>query len=144
MWSYSGNPADSDLDALRFLVGDTDEDTPLIQDEEIDYILTLFPTTSGMANYKAAAVISRQIAAYYGKKMTKTVGSLSLQWGERYRNYLELAKMFEELDNNPSYGNGSIAAPVLFGGGPTYLGTDDSPTHYQDTGVPDVTTVDDV
>lgn len=39
MWSYSGDPSTSDRDAVRFHMQDTDEDDPLYQDEELEYLL---------------------------------------------------------------------------------------------------------
>lgn len=36
-WSYSGDPSDSPLDAVRFYLQDTSEDEPLMQNEEIEY-----------------------------------------------------------------------------------------------------------
>ena len=38
-FSYSGDPSASTLDAARFLIGDTDADSPIMQDEEIQYII---------------------------------------------------------------------------------------------------------
>lgn len=40
MWSYSGNPATSTTDAVRFEIQDTDPKAELLQDEEIDYALS--------------------------------------------------------------------------------------------------------
>jgi hypothetical protein len=39
-WTYSGDPGSSRLDHVRFLIGDTEEKTLLISDEEIDFCLT--------------------------------------------------------------------------------------------------------
>ena len=38
-WTYSGNPANSQVDECRFLLGDTNESAPIMQDEEIQYII---------------------------------------------------------------------------------------------------------
>lgn len=38
-WSYSGDPSFSDVDKYRFLITDTIEDEPLLQNEEISYVL---------------------------------------------------------------------------------------------------------
>jgi hypothetical protein len=38
-WTYSGNPAASDLDRLRFELGDTVAATPLLANEEINFII---------------------------------------------------------------------------------------------------------
>ena len=37
-WSYSGDPASSDRDAIRFYIGDTDTTLQLLQDEDIDFL----------------------------------------------------------------------------------------------------------
>jgi hypothetical protein len=38
-WTYSGNPADSDRDRLRFETGDTDTNSQLLQDAELDFVI---------------------------------------------------------------------------------------------------------
>lgn len=38
-WSYSGNPSSSELDMYRFLISDTDEAEPVLNDAEINFIL---------------------------------------------------------------------------------------------------------
>lgn len=38
-WTYSGNPADSNKDAVRFLIGDTVPARKLVSDEEIAFAL---------------------------------------------------------------------------------------------------------
>ena len=38
-FSYSGDPSASLLDAARFLIGDTNPDAPIMQDEEIQYVI---------------------------------------------------------------------------------------------------------
>jgi len=40
-WTYSGNPANSSSDAVRFLIGDTDTTDQLISNEEIAYLVTV-------------------------------------------------------------------------------------------------------
>ena len=42
-WTYSGDPATSDKDAVRFLTGDTDAGDQLASDEEIAYALSQRP-----------------------------------------------------------------------------------------------------
>lgn len=41
-FSYSGDPIASILDEIRFMVGDTDERGPLLQNEEINFALKKF------------------------------------------------------------------------------------------------------
>ena len=39
-WSYSGDPSSGTRDQVRFLIRDTVQARPLVQDEEIDWLLT--------------------------------------------------------------------------------------------------------
>jgi uncharacterized protein (DUF39 family) len=64
-WTYSGDPTSSDRDELRFLVQDTDSDLPLLQDEELDYLISRWMPRYDSLIYVgavAAAIISRKFA----------------------------------------------------------------------------------
>ena len=39
-WTYTGDPNVSDRDKIRFLIGDTDTNDQLVNDEEIEWALT--------------------------------------------------------------------------------------------------------
>jgi hypothetical protein len=119
-WSYSGNPADSAKDEVRFLVGDTDRDDQLLSDEEIAFMISLYPKATGYANWDCAAECARTIASKFSKLISKTVGSLSLQYGDKARQYAELADRLAK--NAETGGNQIVGAPILGGGGVTYLG----------------------
>jgi len=85
-WSYSGNPADSTRDAVRFLIGDTDTTDQLISNEEINYFVTEF----GNAR-RSASEAARSIAAKFARLMNRSIGGLSADFSAKYRQYLELA-----------------------------------------------------
>jgi hypothetical protein len=85
-WSYSGNPASSSRDAVRFLIGDTDTTDQLLSDEEINYMLTTHTIVR-----RAASESARAIAAKYARLMDRSIGGLSADFGAKYRQYLELA-----------------------------------------------------
>jgi hypothetical protein len=64
-WTYSGDPASSPRDELRFLVQDTDPDLALLSDGECDYLLGAWMPRYDSVTYVAsvaAAVISRKFA----------------------------------------------------------------------------------
>ena len=84
--TYSGDPASSDLDAVRFLVGDTDQSGFVLSDPEIEFLIT----TEG-AIYPAAAQAALTMAASFGRKADKSVGDLSIRYSDRREHYLELA-----------------------------------------------------
>lgn len=74
-WTYSGDPAANDRDAVRFLVADTDSTDPLISDEEIAYLISLFAEPP-----LAAVGAARAIAAKFSRDadQARTVGDLTL------------------------------------------------------------------
>ena len=71
-WSYSGSPGDSDKDAVRFFIGDTDTTQQLLSDEEINYALTLHNGTFATA----AFCIDRVMAA--NQLVDRQVGDLRI------------------------------------------------------------------
>lgn len=134
-WTYSGNPALDALSEVRFLLGDTDADDPILQDEEIEYVLSIHTDPGAEAhNYVAAAVCAAAAASKFAKHMNKTVGGLSLQYGQRHDQYVALSDRLQKLAKFGPTGKKpqSVGAPQLFGGGKTYLGGDDTPRDYID------------
>jgi len=58
-WSYSGDPSASDLDMVRWLMGDTDENHQEVSNEEIDAALGMAASTTGAAVLVLDALIAR-------------------------------------------------------------------------------------
>lgn len=92
-WTYSGNPANSELDAMRFMLKDTVEDDPLLQDEEIQFIID---------NYKGQnmrlAVGFRQCAATLARKPIKrSLGPQSEDNSKRLQFYKDMADKYEDV-----------------------------------------------
>jgi hypothetical protein len=93
-WSYSGDPASSDRDAIRFLIGDTDTDDQLLSNEEIDYCIT----QGGPSVYQAAHDCAYAIASKFSRMATsKSVGDMSLSYSDRAQAYFTLANELLEL-----------------------------------------------
>lgn len=69
-FSYSGDPSDSILDECRFLLGDTNEANPIMQDEEIEYIIANAGNNVNMLRYRlfsqAATIFARDIKRSLG------------------------------------------------------------------------------
>ena len=51
-FSYSGNPAESEIDRLRFLIMDTDSNHPLFSDEELQYLIDTYGNNEDMLEYQ--------------------------------------------------------------------------------------------
>lgn len=89
MYSYSGDPSATDLDKVRFLLSDTNSTSPLLQDEEIYWLLEEWSNA-----YEAAASGAEIIAGQYAHKSdySKSVGDLSLS-----QNFDTQANRFRSL-----------------------------------------------
>ncbi len=75
-FSYSGNPADSDKDSVRFLLQDTTEPGEFLQDEEINFLVA-----QEVNIYSAAAAGAMLLAGRSHNVKTKKVGDLSITFG---------------------------------------------------------------
>lgn len=87
-WTYTGDPAHSDRDRVRFLIGDTDTNDQLLNDAEIDWIFT----EAGESFYQAAHDACHAIASKFARMATsKSVGDLSLSYQDRSQSFYALA-----------------------------------------------------
>lgn len=81
-WTYSGNPGSSTRDEVRFLIQDTDTNSQLLSNEELDYLITSY----GEAYSAAVAAVGVLIAtASRAVQESKTVGDLSISKSEGAR-----------------------------------------------------------
>lgn len=119
MWSYSGDPASSAKDEVRFLVGDTNAAAPLVQDEEINFCLGVHADTTAL-NYQASADVAEAIAAQFARKAQRSVGPLAISAQQQYEHYVDVAKRLRGLAATGGR-TGMLGTPLLGGGGPTYL-----------------------
>lgn len=71
-WTYSGDPAASTSDAVRFLVGDTDSARKLVDDREIAWAIA----QSGN-QYISAALVCEALASKYARESDMSMGGIS-------------------------------------------------------------------
>jgi len=90
-WTYGADPANSDRDAVRLNIGDTDTTEELLQDAEIAYYLTTFGSV-GEASYRAAQAIS----AKYARKSDQAIGDLKYSYSQQSKRYAELASELKQ------------------------------------------------
>lgn len=103
-WTYGADPANSTLDAARLLLGDTDSTDQQFTDSELNYFISLYPTS-----FAAAAMAARSAAAKYARLVDKSLGDLKIAYSQRHRQYLLLS---ESLDTQASM----VAASPFLGG----------------------------
>lgn len=96
-WSYDErnlNTTDAlgRLNAVRFLIGDTNEDDQQVQDEEVAFALD----QANSNTYFAGAFLCRTIAAKYSRNVdVKIGGALEETSSQLQAHYLELAEALE-------------------------------------------------
>ena len=112
-WSYSGNPASSNRDSVRFLIFDTDTNDQLLSNEEIDYVLTKETKV-----HMAAAMCAEALAAKFARDIDRSVIGMSANPSRRPEFYLDLADRLRD-----QVGQSSSHAEV-FAGGLTISGKD--------------------
>jgi len=103
--SYGGDPLNDPLDAIRCFIGDTGDD-PEYTDDEIYYYYTISGSTLLAASRAAAG-----LAAKCASRVSKSIGSRSIQNDQLFQHYSALANALQERYNADQ--NGSISAPPI-------------------------------
>ena len=93
-WSYSGNPASSDLDRYRFLLSDTNPDEPILQDEEIGFILD----THASENMRLYQLFQRA-SDILARDIKKSLGPQSEDPTSRQEYFKERANYYKRACN---------------------------------------------
>ena len=92
-WTYTGDPNVSNRDKIRFLIGDTDTNDQLVNDEEIAWALS-----EAGSIYQAAHDLCTVIGSKFARMATsKSVGDLSLSYADRAEAYHRLASRMLHL-----------------------------------------------
>lgn len=91
MITYSGNPAHSQRDEVRFLLSDVSTSTGHLQDEEIDFLLTKYPSPV-LAAAHGANTIAAKYATY---PESKTVDGLTISYGDMTKRWRDFSASLE-------------------------------------------------
>lgn len=112
-FSYSGDPAESTLDAIRFYSQDVDSSDPLITNEEIEFIISSWSHVSDNALF-LAAVVCDAISSKFAREISFSADGVSVGASELQEKYERLADSLraqhtaQEISGIPSAG-GMIA-----------------------------------
>jgi hypothetical protein len=118
-WTYNVSLINATpLYQVRLLCGDTDITDQLLQDEEINYLLSVFST------YEAAAQACDAIAAKFSRQADQTTGDISTSYSQRAKMYSERAIQLRNQSQNHT------AAPYAGG-----ISVSDKMINEQDTDV---------
>jgi hypothetical protein len=94
-WTYTNNPAASDLDELRFLIQDTDPDFRLLADNELNYLILRW-----MPRYDSLIYVGAIAAAVIARKFTGIVtvnaDGVSVNTADLAQRYRDMATSLRE------------------------------------------------
>lgn len=97
-FSYTGDPTNNPIDALRIMLGDLDDVNPIYQDEEIEYFLSLNQDNIQAAFYQLALSILPKFARFARER----AGQIEVYGGDYFNNYLAWIKMITK-PNSPAF-----------------------------------------
>lgn len=83
------NPTFSEVDAVRFLLGDTNERQALLQDEEIQWVIDTWQGKNSLYFY--ASVCAEAVAAKLAREVSLSADGQSLSLSELQEKYTRLA-----------------------------------------------------
>lgn len=86
-FTYSGDPSHSNRDQVRFLIGDTSKHDQILQDAEINWVLTQYN-----APMNAAIRCCEVITAKFSRLSDESVGSVSKSFSQKADSYRKLRK----------------------------------------------------
>jgi len=98
------DPNSSDLESVRYKIGDTDSDNPQLTDEEIEYELA----EANSSILLAAARCASALAARYARKVTKKIGDRSINYSDLAAQYRSLAADLESQHQQGAYSGYSV------------------------------------
>lgn len=110
-FAYGGDPAASDKDAVRFLLGDVDSAEPLVTDEEILYALDKWADLYG-TNEWTAATLADTIASRYAREASISADGVNVSLGIVAQQFRELAASLRQQHKNLLVGGSPDAGGI--------------------------------
>jgi hypothetical protein len=95
-WTYSGDPATSFLDQIRFWIQDTNESFQLMQNEELNWLLSFSINEMPAPALYAAAVAAEVLANRYAKEVSVSADGVSVAIGDLSERYNTMAANLRE------------------------------------------------
>lgn len=93
-FTYSGDPINSPVDALRFALGDTHPESVIMQDAEYVYIINQYPDSLALQLASAFRAAATHFAA---KSVKRSLGPQSEDPRDRAKYYADLADKYEKM-----------------------------------------------
>lgn len=112
-FSYSGDPADTTVDAVRFLTQDTVAAEPFLQDEEIEFLALTWDSKGSV--YYVASMAADSIAAKLAREVTVSSDGQTVSTSELQQKYILLAQRLMGLHERLLTGGNVDVGGILAG-----------------------------
>jgi hypothetical protein len=108
-WTYTGDPKSSEKDEYRFLIRDTDANEPVLQDEEIQYILDTYSgKTDRLFNLFENAAVT------FARAVKRSLGPQSEDPTERAKFFTDKADFYRRQVSQASGLSLPKSTPIIF------------------------------
>jgi hypothetical protein len=91
-WSYSADLENNIIDQLRFLIGDTNPEEPILQDEEIEFLASKYGNNSNLLKYQ----LFRHVATIFARDIKRSLGPQSEDPTKRLEYFTEQAEYYKK------------------------------------------------
>lgn len=112
LFTYSGNPQGNLKDQVRFLIGDTDNEDPILLDGEINWLLSQYNNSPMNTAIRACEMI----VAKFSRQADETVGQVKISFSQRAKTYLTTQNMLRQrlaMEDCAPYSGGISKADKL-------------------------------
>ena len=109
-FTYSNDPSSSKVDECRFLLGDTDETQPVLQNEEIEYIIA----SAGSNRDKLLYELFSQAATAFSRQIKRSLGPQSEDPTTRLEFFKEKACEYKSRLTSGGISIPKFAHPKVF------------------------------
>lgn len=113
-FTYTGDPSDSDIDAIRFYCQDTVSSDAYLSDEEIQFLYdTWFADTQSVIY--VASVAAETIAGRFAREVSYSADGVSVSGDQLQQKYNDLASSLRDLYKSAGPAAGPNAGGMLIG-----------------------------
>lgn len=112
-FTYTGDPAASDLEAMRFHLGDTNPNAPLLSDEEITYLLDTYLGQNDLL--WVAALAAEDIAGRFAREVSVSGDGASVDLAALQGKFEQLASSLRLRSKDA--GMNDMSSGTAWGGG---------------------------
>lgn len=109
-WSYSGDPKTSPLDEKRFIIGDVKQDEPIMQNEEIQYLIDTYSSNENKLLYQ----LFSRAATLFARDIKRSLGPQAEDPTERLKFFKEQSEYYRKLSTSAGLSLPAFAHKKVF------------------------------